>query len=238
MLTPCEETHRVERSSLASYSQIAPRGSIEFTTRRLLTMLQLHHLVGLGEGRLGPGAVAHLPVEDDVVLDVVVRPAARPAGPPRRCRRCAGGPRSRPRSARRRPWPAPASRPPPAPPDRRHGARGPWPASAAACRRAGVPSRFSSGTRQGTSPKPAFFTSSPVSTSSTPGAFWAAAVSMLLDVGMGVRRAQHVGAGRRRAELGVVGVAPAARQQAGILDPANRLSDAELRHEFLRLPGG
>ena len=38
MWTPCEETHRVERSSPGSYSQIAPRGSIEFTTSRWLTI--------------------------------------------------------------------------------------------------------------------------------------------------------------------------------------------------------
>ena len=41
MLTPCEETQRVERSSCASYSQMAPRGSMEFTTRRLLTICSL-----------------------------------------------------------------------------------------------------------------------------------------------------------------------------------------------------
>ena len=44
----------------------------------------------------------------------------------------------------------------------------------------GLPSRFSSGTRQGTSPKSAFLTSWPVSTSSTPGALAAADVSIFL----------------------------------------------------------
>ena len=37
-LTPCDETQSVERSSAGSYSQMAPRGSIEFTTSRLFTI--------------------------------------------------------------------------------------------------------------------------------------------------------------------------------------------------------
>ena len=56
----------------------------------------------------------------------------------------------------------------------------------------------------------------------------------LLYVGMGMRRAQHVHARRRSIQLGVVRITPAARQQPGILEPANRLTDTELRHEFLR----
>src|SRR5260370_3513231 len=58
MLTPCEETHRVERSSLGSYAQIAPRGSIELTTRRLLTICSLTTLSALADT---PSAVARLP---------------------------------------------------------------------------------------------------------------------------------------------------------------------------------
>ena len=72
MLTPCEDTHRVERSSLASYSQMAPRGSIEFTTRRLLTICSFTTLSALAKAASVAAAVAHLPVEHDVVLDVVV----------------------------------------------------------------------------------------------------------------------------------------------------------------------
>ena len=49
MLTPCEDTHSVERSSAGSYSQMAPRGSIEFTTRRWLTICSLTTLWALAK---------------------------------------------------------------------------------------------------------------------------------------------------------------------------------------------
>ena len=52
----------------------------------------------------------------------------------------------------------------------------------------------------------------------------------LPDVGMGMRRAQHIGACRGGLEPGIVGVAPAAGEQARILDPADRLTNAELCH--------
>ena len=48
-LTPCDDTHRVERSSLGSYSQMAPRGSIEFTTSRLLTICSFTTLSALAK---------------------------------------------------------------------------------------------------------------------------------------------------------------------------------------------
>ena len=51
-----------------------------------------------------------------------------------------------------------------------------------------------------------------------------------LYVGMGVRRAQHIGAGGRGGELGIVRVAPTARQQTRVLEPAHRIANAELRH--------
>ena len=49
MCTPCEESHSVERSSLASYSQIAPRGSIELTTSRWLTSCSFTTLSALAK---------------------------------------------------------------------------------------------------------------------------------------------------------------------------------------------
>ena len=90
----------------------------------------------------------------------------------------------------------------------------------------GEPSLLLSGAWQGTSPSPSAFTSSPVSTSSTPGMPRAAVASMLADVGVRGLRAHHEGL-RHVGQRDVVGIAALAGNQGLVFETPNGLANAE-----------
>src|SRR6185437_4847887 len=53
----------------------------------------------------------------------------------------------------------------------------------------------------------------------------------LPDIGMRMRRAKDIHPCRGLAQLRVVGIAAAASQEPGVLEPADRIADAKLRHD-------
>ena len=196
--------------------------------------LQLHHAIGLGESRFGPGAVAHLPVEDQVALDVIVDQRGAGLG------RFVGADRVRPGFV--------------VDLDQLRGILGLLQGlgddqgdriadvtDAALCqhrtRRVGARSAVAVVDRDEAGQIAVAGLLDVVAGQDQQDARRLAGRSGVdaLDIGVGVRRAQHIGPGGRRRKLGVVGVAAAAGQKPRILDPAYRLSDAELCHDFLRL---
>ena len=140
------------------------------------------------------------------------------------------------RPPRRRPSPAPASRRPPPRPGRRHSR--PCRAASAGCGAIfiGEPSLEWIIQPQMRLPILSAASSAPVSTASTPGIAAAAAVSILLDPGMGVRRAHEHGVGLAR-PADVVGVVALAGDEAQVFLAAHRRADSGRAHgALLRWP--
>ena len=236
-VTPCEETHRVERSLLGVVLGDGAARLHRVHHQPLVDELQLDHAVGLGEGGVGGGGIAHLPVEDDVVLDVVVHQRRARLGclvgaddvrPGRvvdldQLGRVLGllqrlGHHQRHRIADMA-----------HPVLHQHRPRG-----LAARAAVAVLQRHQAGHVAEVGLLDVLRRSAPAARPAP----WRRPRCRPC----GCRHGRAASAARTCAppglQLGVVRVTPAARQQTGILEPANRLADTELRHEFLRSHGG
>ena len=168
----------VERVAVvvARVVRVAARGSIAFGISRLLTMSSVGDVRGLGERRIDRVLVAVAPVVADVVGHESCTSRADAGRGRRRRSPASGWPRSRPRPARRRPSPAVRSRRPPARPGRRRGApsraQAPGaPARSSACRPCCGSASRTAGRRPWRRAS-----SEPTTTSTTPGACFAASV--------------------------------------------------------------
>ena len=195
----------------------------------LVDQPQRHHAMGLGEGGIGGGAVSELPVEDDVVLDVIVHKRRaglgglegaddmRPGGIVD-LDQLGGvlgllqrvGHDQRHRIANMADAALGQHRP------RGVGARG----------AVAVLQRHQAGHIAEACQRHVLAREDEMHT----GRLLRRTRVDAPDVGMGVRAAQHIGAQRRPGQLGVVGITAAAGQQARVLDPANRITDTELGH--------
>ena len=185
-------------------------------------------MLGSGKRLVDGGLVAEMPAEDGVVgRDLVdLRPGS---SAPRRRRRPPAAPRNRRRWPRPRPSPAPASRRRRRRRDRRRSAPCLAPAPGAAPAFIGVPSLEWIIQPQISPPTLSAARSSPVSTASTPGFAFAAAVSIERMVACACGERRKVGIGLPRAGE-VVDVMPAAGDEALVFLAAHRGADSRRGH--------